>query len=211
MADVAAKRHTVWRELGAHFMVRYHAPNSYLYGTKMRASTPLIATVSLFASSAWAQVNPCAVGQNNICVSFANSQSVPLTFEAVVLMSLMLATFALFKLRKRSSGLFSLFLSAALGALMVYQTTSDSYANGYVRVYFTNGSPAIFRNDAGPIVFVNDTTYNNTITAMTFNGNTYNPVNPAPIGGYEACFVGKVLVPTTGGVTGMCVVQGIPA
>lgn len=87
----------------------------------MRAISSFVAVASLFASSAWAQGNPCAAGQNNICVSFANSQSVPLTFEAVVLMSLMLATFALFKLRKRSSGLFGLFLSAALGVLMVYQ------------------------------------------------------------------------------------------
>ncbi len=174
----------------------------------MRFISSVLAATCLFASSAWGQVNPCAAGQNNICVSFANSQSVPLTFEAVVLMSLMLATFALFKLRKRSSGLFGLFLSAALGVLMVYQTTSDSYANGFVRVYFSSGTPAVYRDDVGSVVFVNDTASSTTITAITINGVSYNPSNPTTYSGYEECFLGKVLVPTTGGVTGMCVIRG---
>ena len=125
----------------------------------------------------------------------------------MVLMSLMLAALALFKLRKKTSGLFSLFLSASLGLLMVYQTTSESYANGFQRVYFNSGSPAVQLDNVGPIVFVNDTSANQTITAITINGVVDNPSSPSVYSGYEDCFLGKTLVPTTGGVTGMCVVR----
>ncbi len=90
---------------------------------------------------------------------------------------------------------------------MVYQTTSDSYANGFSRVYFlTTGSPAVVSETVAPVVFVNNTANSTTITAITLNGVNFNPTNPTTYSGYEECFLGKVLVPTTGGVTGMCVI-----
>ena len=57
-----------------------------------------------------------------------------------------------------------------------------------------------------PNVLVNDLPLNVTITSITVNGVPYSPSGPTDPS-YADCFVGKVLVPTTGGVTGMCVVS----
>ena len=62
--------------------------------------------------------------------------------------------------------------------------------------------------DSAPVapksVVVNDLSNNATITSILIDGMTYQVTGQQL--GYEECSVGKVLVPTTGGTSGMCVV-----
>lgn len=171
----------------------------------MRISSITSLWVSLLGSAAWAQVNPCASGQGNICVSYTTgTQSVPLTPAAMGILLVSLGVLAFFKLRKSPSGFFGLFLSAALVGLVAYQTMGVSLANGYTRVYMSAGNPVVTASNGGNRVVVNDLSNNATITSILIDGMTYQVTGQQL--GYEECSVGKVLVPTTGGTSGMCVV-----
>lgn len=165
------------------------------------------ALVLLWSSAALAQVNPCAPGQGNICVGFSNgAQGVPLSPQAMALLVALVLVFAYVKLRKNAGGLFNVALSLAMVGWMALQTSGAGWANGFDRVYTRNGSPAVSPVNNGPLVLVNDLPLNVTITSITVNGAPYVPAN-TPNPPYEECFVGKVLAPTSGDPTGMCLVR----
>lgn len=173
----------------------------------MRLTFWWAASVLSWSGVAWAQVDPCAAGQGNICVGFSNgAQGVPLSPQAMAVLVGLVLLFAYVKLRKNAGGLFSVGLSVCLVAWMALQTGGVGWANGYDRAYTRNGSPAVSPVNNGPLVLVNDLPLNVTITSITVNGVPYSPSGPTDPS-YADCFVGKVLVPTTGGVTGMCVVS----
>ena len=114
-----------------------------------------------------------------------------------------LAVLAFFKLRKNPSGFFGLFLSAALVGLVVFQTMGVGFANGFPRAHFSAGNPVVIPG-FGDNVVVNDLPNNATITSISVNGVAYSFTGQEL--GYEECSIGKVLTPTTGGTTGMCIV-----
>lgn len=159
------------------------------------------------APAAWAQVDPCATGQGNVCVGYSSvTAAVPLSPEAMGLLALLLGGVAFFKLRRRAAGLWGVALSLAVGAGLYLQSGGAGWANGYDRVYTNTGSPLVSPVNNGPLVVVNNLPVNVTITSITINGVAYMPDN-SPWPPYEECVVGKVLTPTTGDPTGMCLVK----
>lgn len=173
--------------------------------------TPWVRRVVAGAVMGWvpavfAQVDPCGVGQNSLCVSYATTpQAVPLSPQFMVLLVVLLGAVALYKLRHKAGAPLGLALALTIGGWLSMQP-SGSWANGYPRKNLSESNPVVFASPAGARVVVNNLTVNATITAVTYNGA---PVGATgTYGGYERCFVGKVLVPSTGsGTVGMCVVE----
>ncbi len=174
----------------------------------MRMSTRLAWLGTLWTGAAWAQVDPCAQGQNNVCVSFSTAQGVPLSPQAMVLLAAILGVLAYVKLRKNASGLWGLGLSLAFGAWLTLQPGGAGWANGFHRENFSTGNPVVSSANISPLVVVNNLARNATITAITIDGYPFNPA-PGTYGGYERCHVGKVLVPWVVGSDpiGTCVIQ----
>jgi hypothetical protein len=162
------------------------------------------ATMGL-APVVFAQVDPCGVGQTSLCVSYSTTpQAVPLSPQLMVLLVVFLGAVALFRLRHKVGGPLGLALALTLGGWL-WSQPNGSWANGYPRKNLSESNPVVFATPAGARVVVNNLTVNATITAVTYNGA---PVGATgSYGGYERCFVGKVLVPHPGsGTDGLCVV-----
>lgn len=155
--------------------------------------------------SAWAQGDPCAAGQNNLCVSYSTvTQAVPLSPQLLGLLVLMLGVVAFFKLRHKAGGPLGLVLSLAAGGWLATQS-DGSWANGFSRTNLSAGNPVVVSAVNRPQVFVNDLPVNATLTAVTYNGVSVSQTGTLDL--YPRCFVGMVLLPATGtDPVGLCVV-----
>jgi hypothetical protein len=65
--------------------------------------------------------------------------------------------------------------------------------------------PEWLASNHGARVVVNDLSNNATITSISVNGVDYQVTGQRP--GYEACSVGKVPIPSTGGTSGVRIVN----